>query len=393
MEILMLGSYPIYDFSQQLGIDPKSSLRVTSWNETLANALSQTNGVKVHFITSTKFIPYTKSVERNNLKVTFFVSPPRLNMLTLFEYTRHYVQKIINEFQPDIVHGIGTEHIWPYIALRSGSPNVVTVHGVMSEITRKVPPPFISQRRFFGFLERQVLKRTNHLITINPYVKESLGKYTSATMYPVENPISKLYFRSDAEPHLSEKILYVGTIEPPKDQVTLIRAFSEVLKQLDPTSKAELVLVGPVHDDRYDRLLRQEIMERGLERRVQFKGFLLPDQLCRLYANAGFLVLSSIAETAPMCIAEAMSCGLPVVSTRTGGVANMVEEGITGYTVPARNPSALAKAMLHLIESPKRRTEMGHQAKQIAKMRFHPDLIAQKTLNVYEKILKQQSER
>jgi glycosyltransferase involved in cell wall biosynthesis len=387
MKILLLGAYPVYSYLDELGGGSRVVPRITSWNENLAKALSKLEYTEIHFITGTKIISETTTVDRENLQVTFLVSPPRTNMFSGFEYTRYHVQKIINRFQPDIVHGIGTEHIWPYIALRSRYPYVVTVHGIMSEINRKIPPPVVSRKRFFGFLERQVLKRTKHLITINPYVKEAVGKYTSATMYSVENPISELFFRSKAEPDSSDKILYVGSIEPNKDQITLIHAYSKVLKQLDPSNNAELIFVGPVHDVAYDRLLRQEILEAGLEKRVRFEGFLLPDQLCRLYASAGFLVLSSIQETAPMCIAEAMSCGLPVVSTRAGGVEYMVEEGVTGYTVPPRDPGALARAMLRLMEAPGRRSEMGCRAKQVAKQRFHPDLIARKTHEVYKKIL------
>lgn len=383
----MFGAYPIYGWAKEIGIDPEISPRVTSWNETLGNALSEIEGVEVHFITSTKTIRKTRTVQQANLEVTFFVSPPKMNMLSIFEYTRYNIQKMLNSYEPDIVHGIGTEHIWPYIALRSGYPFVVTVHGIMNEINKKVPPSLISRKRFFGFLERQVLRQTEHLITINPYVKDSLGKYTSAKMYSVENPISQLFFQADAAPDSSEKVLYVGTIEPRKDQITLIRAFAQVLEALNTSGGLELILVGPANDTEYGRLVRNEIKDRGVKERVQFKGFSLPDRLARLYASAGLLVLSSIEETAPMCIAEAMGCGLPVVSTRVGGVEHMVEEGETGYTVPPRDPDALAKAMLHLLKSPERRRDMGLRAKEVAKQRFHPDLIARKTIEVYQKVL------
>ena len=142
MKVAMLGAYPVYGFAEELGIDPRAFQRVTSWNETLAGALAERDDVEVHFITGTKVIPRTRTVQRGQLKVTYFVSPPRMNMLTLFQYTRWQVHRLLQEIEPDVVHGIGTEHIWPYVAVTSHFPSIVTVHGVMTEIVRKVPPSF-----------------------------------------------------------------------------------------------------------------------------------------------------------------------------------------------------------------------------------------------------------
>lgn len=387
MRILILGSYPVYAFSKQLGIDSKSSLRVTSWNKNLANGLSQINGVKVHFITSTKTIPYTQTVEQGNLKLTFFVSPPKMNMFTLFEYTRYHVQKIINEFQPDIVHGIGTEHIWPYIAVRSDYPHVVTVHGVMSEIVKKIPTSFFSRKRFFAWLEKKVLKKAQHLISINPYVEFVLGKYTNAKIYSVENPISEVFFNGKAKPEQSQDILYVGTIEPIKDQMTLLQSFKGIVMNGKLHKNVILIMVGSLNDVEYYDEINRYIKRENMSSNVEFKGFVFPEELAVLYKKSSMLVLSSIGETAPMCIAEAMCCGLPVVSTQVGGVEHMVTDGETGFIVEPRDPQILAQAIIKLLESPELRRKMGYRARNVAKKRFHPKIIAEKTAQVYRSIL------
>ena len=130
MKIVILGSYPTYSFSEELGLDVKKAKRITTWNENLAIELSKNPVLDVTFITSTKSISQTKKVNKSNLNVIYFVSPPKYNMFTLFNYTIYKVKKIIDEINPDIVHGIGTEHIWPTIAMRY-KKNVITLHGIL----------------------------------------------------------------------------------------------------------------------------------------------------------------------------------------------------------------------------------------------------------------------
>ena len=389
MKVVLMGAFPVYDYAEELGIDPKSFQRVTSWNENLVNGLAGLPEVEVCFITSTKLIPKTRTIRRRNFSVIFFVAPTKANLLTGLQYTRWAIHRMLRKIKPDVVHGIGTEHIWPYIAVTSSFPSVVTVHGVMSEIVQSVPTPRISRQRVFAALERQVLRRTEHLISINPYVRSALGKYTCAQTYIVENAVSECFFRCRARPGVSQRILFVGDIQPGKDVLSLVDAFAMSVERVSSADHIMLSVVGPISDHEYHRKLRDLIRHRGVEHRIVFRGFMLPEELAREYEQAALLVLPSLQETAPMCIAEAMCCGLPVVATRVGGVEYMVQDGETGFLVEPRDPEALAEAMGQLMSSPILRERMGTRAREIARKRFHPDIIAEKTLNVYETVLRE----
>lgn len=387
MKVTILCSYPPYRFHNELRINKSSVQRITTWNETLIDELSKINDINIQVITGNTVINKKTSIINGNLEVIFLPMPKLKNIFTLYQYTRFLAARLISEFSPDIVHGIGTEHIWPYVAINSDRTSVVTVHGVISEIARKVPPKVLSQRRFFAWLEPRVLKQTKHLITINPYVKETLGAYTSATMYPIENPVNDIFFdaHTSTTNKTNEYMLFVGSIEPLKGIHDLIEAMSLLKRQ--NKSCPNLIIVGPVVNNEYAEYLYKMIAELNLKQSIEFTGFTLPDKLKIMYANAQFLVLPSRQETAPMCIAEAMSCGIPVIASTVGGIPHMIEEGVTGYLFTSGDTKSIASKIDALYSDNALRDEMSKKARETALRRWKPDVIAMQTAEVYKSII------
>ena len=83
------------------------------------------------------------------------------------------------------------------------------------------------------------------------------------------------------------------------------------------------------------------------------------DKLVQLYRSADIFVLPSRGDCMPQAVPEALACGLPVVATSVGAMAEMVAEGVNGYLVPPRDPRGLAAAIASLVNSPERRHVMG----------------------------------
>jgi glycosyltransferase involved in cell wall biosynthesis len=81
-------------------------------------------------------------------------------------------------------------------------------------------------------------------------------------------------------------------------------------------------------------------------------------------------VLGSRREGISNTILEAMSAGLPVVATRTGGNPELVDEGVTGFLVPPESAEALAGALECYVKSPELRAEHGRAARRRAEERF-----------------------
>jgi glycosyltransferase involved in cell wall biosynthesis len=83
-----------------------------------------------------------------------------------------------------------------------------------------------------------------------------------------------------------------------------------------------------------------------------------------LLRSYDYFVAPSRNETQGVAMCEAMSCGLPVVATRVGGIPEFVRDGLDGYLVPPENPAALREAILRLVHDPARCRAMGQNARQ-----------------------------
>ncbi|MBM2840751.1 MAG: hypothetical protein HW412_1279 [Bacteroidetes bacterium] len=117
---------------------------------------------------------------------------------------------------------------------------------------------------------------------------------------------------------------------------------------------------------------------------IRFLGF--RDDLHEVYPAFDIYCQSSLelmAEAFPVAILDAMAAGLPIVSTRVGGIGMMVEEGISGHLVPPEDPPALAKALLHLIGDEQLRRSMGRASYDLFAKNFRAQTMAERIENVY----------
>jgi len=151
-----------------------------------------------------------------------------------------------------------------------------------------------------------------------------------------------------------KRVLYVGRFAPKKGLTYLFDA----IEQIDVD--CELVLVGD--GDQREALERRA---RELDITVRFEGFVLPSNVDTYYQEASVFVLPSTeGEGMPNVVLEAMSWGVPVVTTDSGGLPSMVVDGSTGYLVPMRDPVALGDSIEQLLQNPSQRTEIGYTAHQ-----------------------------
>ncbi|OLC64135.1 MAG: hypothetical protein AUH69_12865 [Actinobacteria bacterium 13_1_40CM_4_65_12] len=97
---------------------------------------------------------------------------------------------------------------------------------------------------------------------------------------------------------------------------------------------------------------------------IRFVGRVPPDDIPGLYEEADIFVNSSIVDNQPVSVLEAFASGLPVVSTGTGDIANMVRDGATGLLVPPDDPAAIVKAVTSLLEDPDRALHIVRRARQ-----------------------------
>lgn len=104
----------------------------------------------------------------------------------------------------------------------------------------------------------------------------------------------------------------------------------------------------------------------GLEQHVSLLGWREPEAILEELRRADAFLSTSASEGISNAALEAMACGLPVVTTDAGGMREAVVDGVTGFVVPQRCPTAVADAIRHLAEDPGRRRELGRAARSHA---------------------------
>jgi glycosyltransferase involved in cell wall biosynthesis len=162
----------------------------------------------------------------------------------------------------------------------------------------------------------------------------------------------------------AQLVLYVGRLAPEKDLGTLLRAMKIVSTRCD---RARLAVVGEGPEGRFLRSLAQEL---GLAPTVTFVGAVGHEDLPQYYGACDIFTLSSIYEGIPTVLVEAALSGRPVVTTRTPNVNDVMEDRVTGLTVPIRSPEALAAAILELLEDPTRAAAMGRTGREFVRARY-----------------------
>ena len=116
-------------------------------------------------------------------------------------------------------------------------------------------------------------------------------------------------------------------------------------------------------DGRWPRLrVRALAAEAGLDDAVRFTGS--RSDVPEILALTDVLLLTSDIETSPLCVLEAMSCGVPVVATAVGGVQEVVAQGVTGFTASPDDEAALADAVTALLRDRERATILANAARE-----------------------------
>ena len=228
-------------------------------------------------------------------------------------------------------------------ARAAGVPSVVfTSHGW----------PFSQGRSFWkrsllAFLERLAGYLTNSIVCVSEYERQLALKCKvarSRKLVTIHNGLPLQTGRSLGrttvrwEIGLAESdvaITMIARLSPPKDPGTLLQASLRL-----PRAGWKMLLVG---DGPLSLRAADFIGAHGLSDRVRLMG--ARTDIVDLLAASDIFVLSSRSEGLPLAIIEAMMAGLPVVATRVGGVAELVEDGVTGYLVSPRDPAALATAL------------------------------------------------
>ena len=275
--------------------------------------------------------------------------------------------------RPDLIHAhFGVEGVYALpLAARLGVPLVTTFHGfdaTLGPLGLLANPAWARYALGRGRLARQ----GSLFLAASNFLRQKL----LALDFPPERVLTH-YIGVDTQaiaprsPAQEESIiLHVARLQEVKGTEYLIRAFALIAAQ---HPLARLVIIG---EGKLRKRLERLARETGLAERIAFLGAKPHEQVLGWMRRAAMLVLPSIKtesgreEGLGMVMLEAAASSVPGIGTRVGGIAEGIEEGVTGFLVPERDPEALSVAIATLLANPSLRVRMGEAARRRMEQQF-----------------------
>ena len=208
--------------------------------------------------------------------------------------------------------------------------------------------------------------------------------------YPIPVDEAREFIGIDPE---DQMVLFVGRIEPLKGVDILIQAMSCLnLREIIANKPISLIIIGGDPDvdaaDMTGEMTRLQKMSNDLcmGKMVVFLGKRGQDTLPYYYSSADVVVMPSHYESFGMVALEAMACGTPVIASQVGGLAFLVQNGVTGYHVPDDDPGELCGRLKELLGDRELRETLGIQANNYAQS-YAWGKIAVQIIALYNNIL------
>jgi glycosyltransferase involved in cell wall biosynthesis len=221
-----------------------------------------------------------------------------------------------------------------YIARLRGTPVLINYRGGGAEA-------FFAKASGFAL---HSLRQADGLIVPSGFLRQVFGKFgADAKVIPNIIDLTRFKPRQGKHGRPDPHVIVTRNLEPLYDIPTALRAFARVHQTL-PQARLTVAGSGPQLAN-----LQQLANELGIAAAVNFCGRIDNDQMNALYASADLMLNPSTVDNMPISILEAFASAVPVVSTDVGGVPFVAEHQRTALLVPARDPQAMAAAMLEIL--------------------------------------------
>jgi glycosyltransferase involved in cell wall biosynthesis len=178
-----------------------------------------------------------------------------------------------------------------------------------------------------------------------------------------------------------EFILFVGTIEPRKNLLTLVRALTEIVRHTG--ARPQLVIAG--REGWHTKELYSFIETAGIRERLLFTGYVSEEDLRALYSSCRVAIYPSLYEGFGLPPLEAMACGAPVITSDIQTILETVGEA--ARAVSPTDVQGLARAILEVIENEAERSRLSRAGSERA-AEFSWEKTARLTLEVYREVLR-----
>ncbi|MDH4223602.1 MAG: glycosyltransferase family 4 protein [candidate division Zixibacteria bacterium] len=257
-------------------------------------------------------------------------------------------------------------------------PLLITTHGTDLRI--------ITDSRLSTFLAKIVFHKASYITVVSNFLKKKLVSELNlpeekVLVIPMPVNTEKIKVFSTGETKSSKVILCVARYTKQKKLKVLLEALS-LLKEWNVDFEVILIGEGPEREE-----LVRRIKALSLEERIKLVGLIPQEELNKYYNLSGVVLLPSVGEGFGLVLVEAGLCKKPVIGTDSGGIPDIIEDGVSGILVPPEDKLALALAIKGILSDEKLAMRLGQNAYEQAWKRFSPEAIIERFLSIYGKLL------
>lgn len=289
------------------------------------------------------------------------------------------VRKIIQEFEPDIIHiqmlmWIGQAAM--FYGRRYDIPVVTTSHAMAENLLdnlKRAAPLSRPINYMLADYGRRFHSKADVITSPTESGIKSFGKHVEKVTAPIEvisNGVDLREFApAEADPAIYEKyslptnkpiITYIGRVDAEKHLWVLVHAMQHVLEKQD----AHLLIVGAGVDLEH---LQEISRDLGLDDHITFAGRVSDEDRLALEQVGTLYAISSPAELQSIATLEAMACGQPVVAVDAGALGELCHDGENGFLFALDDEEGAAEGILKIISDPELREQFSQESLRIAK--------------------------
>ncbi|MGE5554982.1 MAG: glycosyltransferase family 4 protein [Methanocella sp.] len=373
----------------------------------LSNELIR-NGYRIHVVTGSN---QTQDVHVNpQLDVSFLKSPkmPAVKSFILAGSSYRKLQSIKDTADIDVMHP--QLPLTPNFAVppNYGKTLVCTVHSTWkgeAEAIRSEPfmrlnaneKVLITLNPMLRFFEETMIHRARKVIAVSEFTKWELTNYYKIPAHKIKvihNGVDTKKFQPAADKRKIKgelgfnpddiAIVSVGRLYARKGLFTLIESMPPVIKKFP---NAKFIISGKGQSDEMQKLITHAT-RLGVIDNIIFTGYYPDQKLPKLYQAADVFAFSTFYEHHPFAVLEALSTGLPVVTTTVGGIPETIQSGKNGFLVKPFDEEAFADRILYLLEHKTFASEMGAAARETVEQELDWRIVVKDAMKVYDQALR-----
>lgn len=397
-----------------------SSYNGGGWISSLEKEVKKNNNIKLGICFYSRNEKQTRKDEQNGTIYYIQPRPPKTlyyNWITILGKDKESSElhekiaippllEIVKDFNPDIIHVFGSENIYGLLAKYVDIPLILHIQGILSPSFNAFLPPFISWKDYIGqsnsffvkfrLLSEKISWRRNGLTErrMFKYVKYFMGRTewdrrllslfnSQARYYHCDEMLRDAFYQLNIKRTIPEKPVFVTTISS-----QLYKGFDVVLKTAKLLKEVLRVdFEWKIYGDISPLFIEKKLKINHKDVNITLMGVASAEEIKNALLTSTAYVHTSYIDNSPNSLCEASLLGVTSISTNVGGVSSLIEDGKTGFLVPANDPYQMAYLMKYIIDHKERNLEIGSVAYKVAMERHDRKKILERVVEIYNDVI------